>query len=737
MHLKRVEVENFKSFGRRLTVPFLDGFTAITGPNGSGKSNIGDAVLFVLGPKSNKAIRAGRLTDLIFNGGKDKTASKECKVSLTFDNKDRVIPVDEDEVTLTRVVRLSKSNDENYYSHFYVNGRPSSLTEFDALLARSRISADGYNIVRQGDVTRIVEMTPLERRRILDGIAGITKFDADLESAEKEKEKVQANMERLRIILAEIDAQLGTLEREREAALKYKAVKDQLDVARAKAAQRRVDALRSEVAGLHLQAESLDRERLALEQERDRLKGELADSERLLADIDRQIAERGGPEAQEMRDRIEALKTQSIRAKELGNYARGELAEMRKERASVEADLKRVVKELAKHEKAHGEAVVSLKAAEEELAPKAAALEALRDRIAKGTGSAAELQRELAQMKLEHEKLQAQVHELKLEADRQRDAVARGEARLAELAEAIGVAEFEVRDVDFEAGELRKETGGITQSAESLQKAVFAAKKKEATLTEQARDLENAVRRLQNEYALLKAQDKAAEQASKGYNRAVQAITEARDQGHLKGVCGTVAELAKVESRHEVAMEIAAGGRMQAIVVEGDEDAARAIEFLKKNKLGRATFLPLSKMAPGRPSGRPLMAVRDPDAEGFAVDLISYDKKYAAAMWYVFRDTVVTKTLTGARKLMGGVRLVTLDGDLIDAGGAMTGGEAPTRGHGVKFGAASAEAVEKVGRSLRAAVEEQERVAAELQATKEELARCEADLRNASAVTGD
>src|ERR671923_2236722 len=111
MHLKRVELENFKSFGRKLTIPFLDGFTAITGPNGSGKSNIGDAVLFVLGPKSNKAIRAGRLTDLIFNGGKDKKAADRCQVSLVFDNVDRIIPVDADEVTLTRLVKLSRSND--------------------------------------------------------------------------------------------------------------------------------------------------------------------------------------------------------------------------------------------------------------------------------------------------------------------------------------------------------------------------------------------------------------------------------------------------------------------------------------------------------------------------------------------------------------------------------------------------------------------------------------------------
>ena len=736
MHLKRVEVENFKSFGRRLAVPFLQGFTAITGPNGSGKSNIGDAVLFVLGPTSNKAIRAGRLTDLIFNGGKDRTASKECRVSLVFANEDRVIPVDEEEVTLTRVVRLSRSNAENYYSHFYVNGRPSSLTEFDTLLARSRISADGYNIVRQGDVTRIVEMTALERRRVIDGIAGITKFDSDLKAAEDEKTKVQANLERLHIILDEIERHLGTLEREREAALKHKAVKDDLDVARAKSARRRVENLRAELASLHEAAAKHDRDRATLEGERDRVRAEIAEAEEKLTGIDRTIAERGGAEAEEMRRRIDDLKATSVRAKELVNYAKGEATELKRERTSLEGDLKRVVKDLQKAEKLRDEASAAQTAAEASLVSRTAVLDALRDRIAKGTGSAAELQRELAQMKVEHERLHGELHAVRLEADRQREAVQRLETRRAELTEQIGTVEFEIRDVDWEASELRKETGVTTQSSESLEKRLFAAKKREAKLTEDLRDLENAIRRLQNEYSLLKAEQKADEKASRGYTRAVEAVTEARNQGTLKGVHGTIAELARVQSKHELAMEIAAGGRMQAIVVESDEDAARAIDFLKKNKLGRATFLPLNKMAPGRPAGKPLMAVRDADAEGFAVDLLQYDKKYAAAFWYVFRDTVVVKSLGAARRLMGGVRLVTLEGDLIDAAGAMTGGEAPQKGN-MRFGAKGAEAVEKIAGQLREAIEQQEAAAADLAAAKEDIRKTEEDLRASTSTTGE
>ncbi|MCJ7488866.1 MAG: AAA family ATPase, partial [Thermoplasmata archaeon] len=166
MHLKEIELENFKSFARKTRIPLLEGYTAVTGPNGAGKSNISDAILFVLGPKSSRVIRAGRLTDLIFNGGKEKRPARACKVSLYFDNSDRLIPIDSDVVKLTRFVKLSDTA-EGYYSYFYVNDRKSSLGEFDNLLANARISADGYNFVQQGDITRIVEMTNLERRKIL------------------------------------------------------------------------------------------------------------------------------------------------------------------------------------------------------------------------------------------------------------------------------------------------------------------------------------------------------------------------------------------------------------------------------------------------------------------------------------------------------------------------------------------------------------------------------------------
>jgi chromosome segregation protein len=202
MYLKEIQMENFKSFGRKTVVPFYTGYTCITGPNGSGKSNISDAILFVLGPKSSKAVRASKLTDLIFNGGPAKKPSKYTRVTLVFDNASRIIPVDTNEVELTRVVKISPTNPEGYYSYFYVNGKSSSLNEFDTLLAHARISAEGYNLVQQGDVTRIVNMGNIDRRRVLDGIAGITQYDEDINKAEIKRKEVEDNLEKIDTLLS-------------------------------------------------------------------------------------------------------------------------------------------------------------------------------------------------------------------------------------------------------------------------------------------------------------------------------------------------------------------------------------------------------------------------------------------------------------------------------------------------------------------------------------------------------
>lgn len=729
MHLTRVELENFKSFGRRVEVPFLEGFTAVTGPNGSGKSNIADAILFVLGPRSSKAIRAGRLTDLIYNGGKSRKPADYCRVSLTFDNRDRTVPLEEDEVTLTRLVRRSRSHKDDAYSHYYVNGRASSQGEFENLLAHARISADGYNLVQQGDVTRIVTMTPLERRRLLDDIAGITRFDEDIERAERKRADVEQNLDRIRIILGEIEHQLKALARDREAAQRFKDLKGQVEEARARLAWRRARDAREELARVAREEARAQEERAAAERDLAALRGKADEAERSLREAEERIAGLGGEDAKAMRAQIEGLRLAAQLAKEAINHAKGEVQELKEARARDTAELARVEKERRGLEKERAALEAQRARQAERLANQQKALEDVRDAVSKSTSAAGDLHRELAQLKVEHEKAAAQLHGLRLERDRLMERRERLKSAVAEGEELLRTTEFEVKDLAFQIKEARKETEGSTRSAQEARKELLARRKEEAELIRQLQELEAAIRRLRHEYSQLKAEADAAQAVQRGYTRAVAAVLEARDTGRLKGICGTIAELGKVEPRHEVAMEIAAGGRMQAIVTEDDEAAARAIAFLKEHRLGRATFLPLNKMAPGRPAGKALLAVKDSDAVGFAIDLIRHEERYRNAFWYVFRDTVLVETLDAARRLMGGVRLVTLGGDLIDAGGAMTGGEEPQPG--LRFGGPERGHVERLGKELRQAVQQQEKLSAQLLDLRAAIAALEDEIKTA------
>ncbi|RLF38835.1 MAG: chromosome segregation protein SMC, partial [Thermoplasmata archaeon] len=230
MYLKEIELENFKSFGSKISIPFLPGFTAITGPNGSGKSNINDAILFILGVRSPKMVRAERLSDLIYKGEKD---ARYCKVSLVFDNSAGEIPIESDEIVLTRKIKLAPlpNNPGNYYSYFYINGKAASLAEFVELLSAANISSS--SIVQQGDVTAIVEMGDVQRRKIIDEIAGISEFDKEIDKAKNEREEVEKNIEHIEIILGEIRRQIRQLKKERDEAVKFRELNDELERARA------------------------------------------------------------------------------------------------------------------------------------------------------------------------------------------------------------------------------------------------------------------------------------------------------------------------------------------------------------------------------------------------------------------------------------------------------------------------------------------------------------------------
>lgn len=677
MHLREVQMENFKSFGRRLTVPFEPGFTAITGPNGSGKSNIGDAIMFVLSPNTPRAMRAKNLSDLIFNGAAAGKGSDHCTVSLVFDNSDQSMPIKADTVILTRKVKLAPSKDDPgaYNSYFYVNGRASQKKEFVDLLNHARISSDGYNITLQGDVQHICTMTPMERRGILDDISGVSAFDKDIGAADGKKADVQANLERIRIVLDEIQRALDQLEREKDGAMKWRELQDRVKRLKGLMAWRRKADLGEQIAQVQAQITTFTADQEKAKKTLEELRAKQTEAQAKFAEVEQKIRAEGGEEVVKLQEKMVGARDAMTRLEEKINYAKAELAQAQEESAPLAEELRKAEKELAGTRKLQAEVTEQAQTSTKALNARKKELDAVRDLISRSDSGAMQVNRELSQLKVDHEKAQLALHEAKLEADRlgEKDKVV--ERAIAETQTELDGVSKDLDETAWSLKELKQVAGGTGKKRADQEKRLFTLRKEQAELAKQHEELEQRIRRLQRELAELRAAQEAAEQVKGGYGAAVDVILKARESRKIAGIVGTISELAKVKDEHKTALQIAAAGRLNAVIVNDDNVAAQCIELLKSTGAGRATFLPLTKMVPGRPRGQALMKVKEAGCLGFALDLITFNAKYQNAFFHVFGDTLVADNMANGRRMMGGVRIVTVDGELFEASGAMTGGK--------------------------------------------------------------
>ena len=724
MHLKAVEMENFKSFGGKLVVPLMEGYTAVTGPNGSGKSNITDAILFVLGPKSSKAVRAGKLTDLIFDGGKSKGKAPFTKVSLVFDNTDRIMPWDDDTVRLTRFVKLS-DNGTDYSSYFYVNDRKSTMSEFDSLLTKARISADGYNMVQQGDVTRIVQMGGIERRRIIDAISGIASFDADIEKARGERAEAETNLDRIGIIVEELSHQVDRLARDREDARAYLDAQARLEMAKAQYTHRRLQIEQSKYRSVSDQIEKLEGRIDSDHAAKAELEVQRSAKEQEISAKEEEIASKIGPEYRELKERIEAAKVDLATKKDRKEAAEMDLEEQSGFRTNFEDSIAR-----------NNAMVVTLRQNREDLVSKQAEdesrMEAARreeseisEAIADTGGEQKELQKELERVEADFDACSAELRSSQGRLAKAEAASEEAHTAFANLDDRLQTIDFEIKDAKWSIEQLKAEAG---PSTEDFGNRILEAKRRESELEKQESELDAAYRRIDAEYNSLQAEKKVSERMNRG-SAAVEAILALRNRGEMKGIHGTIQELATVDKGFETALSVAAGGKMQAVVVDNDQVAADAISYLKKEKLGRVTFLPLTKMMGGKPRAKAIMSVKD--SEGYAIDLIDFDQKYYNAFWYVLGDTLVVRDMDTARRIMGGIRIVTMGGELIEASGAMVGGNISQQSM-LKFGAASEDKLAETGERLRKAADALEDVRRKLREVRDEIRGIDDEMRKVS-----
>lgn len=664
MYLKSIEIQGFKSFANKIVFEFHNGITAIVGPNGSGKSNVADAVRWVLGEQRVKQLRGGSMQDVIFAGTEMRKPQGFAYVAITLDNSDHQLAIDFEQVTISR--RLYRSGESEYM----INGNVCRLKDVNELFYDTGIGKEGYSIIGQGQIDKILSGKPEERRELFDEAAGIVKFKRRKVIAQKKLEAEKQNLVRVNDILTELEKQVGPLERQAESAKKYLQLKEELKTYD-------VNAFLLDMANIKLQQKDVeDRERMLnedLSESREKaraLKQEYDELDERLTGLDEELTAKRSRLSEEnvqkgnLEGRInvlyEQINTEKMNEEHLQNRTRAitaELAEKNRQVAAYEAekaDLSAVV----------NAALEKQKEAEIALMDRDLAIQELEERIAGTKDSVIHTLNERASVSAKqqrYETMQEQVNARRSEVNQKLLKIKSEEALYEEQ----------------KAAETDKLTAAESDIAGLLQK--------EAELEESGRQQQEEVRRLnrnladaqqlyQTSYTKLDSLKNIAERYE-GYGNSIRRVMEVKDR--IRGIHGVVADLITVEKKYEIAIETALGGSIQNIVTDSDQTAKQLIEYLKKNKYGRATFLPMSSM--GRRTGfQQEKALQEPGVLGLANQLVSADGQYQGLLNYLLGRVVVAENIDAAialaKKFQYSLRIVTLDGELLSAGGSMTGG---------------------------------------------------------------
>ena len=686
MFLKAIELENFKSFKGEVVIPYELGFTAITGPNGSGKSNCGDAIQFVLGPRSAKSLRAQNVKDLIFNGGKKDKPARSCTATLVFDNTvddsgQRRLRVDADEVRFTRTVKLNRKNDS--VTAYYLNERSSTSTEFRRILTEAGARGDGYNIVLQGDVTHLATMTTRDRRKVLDDVAGVTAYDDEIKRADRQRKKAEEYLERISLLEEELKDRLKTLSKEREQAMKYRNLAEALDNARITAIHARhrsrlneIQMIADERTGYITRIENLTK---SIQE----TGSELLDLDGEIADIERQLDSVLGDDGKALGERLRKLQVDVETRKDRISDSETAIEDAEDENQVLSKERSNAQEALENHQVSLAEAQEALVKADADMESAAEEEKAAREAISGGDRANHDLNRAFGKATEAVTKADELRVSVSLEADRSQNQVTMAEERLAELEESLADARLTRDDLQLVGEDLQGDSGenNRSQMAEELTRL----QRQERTLMEQTEEVERKVREAERSLARAQGEMENKSGSKAGLAQAVSAVMSLKDSGQVQGILGPLGQLCEPkDTEHEEALAFALGGGMNSIIVRDDETAATCIKWLRDNRAGRATFLPLNKLTVRRPGGKAVMTARQDGVVGFAFDLLEFDETIESAVKHAVRDTLIVRDMSTARRHMGGVRMVTLDGSITEASGAMVGGA--VRGRRPQFG---------------------------------------------------
>ncbi|MBD2550804.1 chromosome segregation protein SMC [Microcystis elabens FACHB-917] len=701
VHINQVELNHFKSFGGSMTIPLEGGFTVVTGPNGSGKSNILDAVLFCLGLATSRGMRAERLPDLINSAVLREGKAAETSVTVRFDLGDWQPDTAEEgleapeqgpwlrrgqrEWSVTRRLRVAPGG--TYSSSFSADGVPCNLQQLQTQLRRLRVDPEGSNVVMQGDVTRIVSMSSRDRRGIIDELAGVALFDSRIEQSRSKLDEVVERQERCRIVEQELLAARQKLERDCAKARTYQELRERLHQGRLQEQVLAWEEARAHGLALAGRLERLDQQQ---EQEQEAIvaaEAEVVVAAAALEQLQAEVKTLGEDQLLAVQAELAGLETSgrelARQAEQHGQQAE-ELQRRRQQLQQNQGELRR--QQQAVVERADDGAIDRAEA----LCRNAeAAVELSRRRLGEVAGRSGSWLEEQQERSRRRQELQDRLAPLLAERQQLEERLRQAGERLEEL-----------------GGEERQEDAAHAEAAAALSALSEQERSLRTALEErqgQARELAEALALQQRTRARLEQEQTSLEREIARLDSRRETLQESRGTGALRllleagleGIHGSVAQLGEVEERLRVALEVAAGGRLAQVVVEDDCIAARAIELLKSRRAGRLTFLPLNRIRGGSGGGSGSAALQRGSAGGGggagglvgrAVDLIRHEPVYSDVFRYVFGDTLVFATLADARRELGRCRAVTLEGELLEKSGAMTGGSLQQRSGQLGFG---------------------------------------------------
>ena len=664
MYLKSLEVHGFKSFANKLIFEFHNGITAIVGPNGSGKSNVADAVRWVLGEQSAKQLRGAKMEDIIFAGTELRKPLGYAYVAITISNEDHKLNVPYEEVTIAR--RVYRSGESEYL----LNGASCRLRDIQELLFDTGIGKEGYSIIGQGQIDKILSGKPEERRELFDEAAGIVKFKKRKAAAEKNLAEEQQNMVRIEDILSELEKQVGPLEKQSEKAHEYLIYRDELRGLD-------VNIFLMEYDQIHTEMEDVSRKQDIASADLENARKEFEETKNEYAQVE-EILEKQNQSLEQNRENLTtsrvSLNEQEGNVKVLQEQIRsaGQNEEHYKERLeSLQKSLNEAKEEKAGYQEKQD-------AFDEKLAGIRREQEQLQETLAQTSSQIAEAEREIADRNDEIMKAMTQTTEIKTTQQKFETMLEQINVKRAELTKRVLENKSEAAGLQEAMEEQRAVLSDISDKIEGMDANTVEIRNSMKRLSERSQELEKEHRDTQQKFHMANSRLNSLKNMTERYEGFGQSIRRVMEQKeHNPGIIGVVADIIRVEKDYEIAIETALGGSIQNIVTDNEQTAKAMIALLKKNRYGRATFLPLTNIS-GRGVNQAQNILQEPGVVGFGSSLVHAEARFDRLVEYLLGRFVVVDhidhAIALAKKYKHSLRIVTKEGELLNPGGSMSGG---------------------------------------------------------------